>query len=431
MPERKARLQAVAESRESERLTEVAPGMKEDLLLKDVREATFRANPNYELVLFDRLPPQQQVLLSDLQKDPDIYGIMRPRQSSGLAVKSVCRDTALLYFTLQQPGRLPSYIKASFGEKCNQAIAELVLDGVLEIERNGEGEAGIFVCGLDAYELLYEARSPITAQGKLARLSIEALQYAQALEIDDVGKLSARMYFYNRLPASPQWLRHLPTPEAVAIYLGIHVGGPNQRALHQNWSSVSPSPRHEGWRMWRPRHEERRSTKSRITYKLYVSPACEYLREALGAVLDVLAFASVTRLKAGLDVYGLLRPDKIVAYFETFERLQDAANRLQDKLAGCPVHGVPFTAEIAGDGLLSWGMDPPRGQQVLAWQERESWRLWLTNRLSAALLTAKAAQSMTVAPWQFAMQRLELEGVNTASWTPTPAIWEEIWSRKE
>lgn len=399
--------------------------MRKDTVLKDIMGARFRANPSYELVPFDHLHPEQQVLLTDLQKDPDLYGILQPHQPIGLSIKSVCRDTALLYFSLQHPSELPAYVKDSLGKSCNQAIAQLVLDSVLEIEGERGRGVGEFVCGSDAYELLYEAKRPIIGQGKLAQLSIEALQYAQTLEIDDITKLSARLYFYNRLPASPEWLRCLPTPEAVAVYLGIQEGGSNLRLLRQNWSSISLSPPYNRWHIWQSPHGERRSARPRITYKLYVSPICEFLSETFGAILDVLTSTQAMSFKVGFDVYGLLRPDKIVAYFGTFEQLQDTVCHLQGKLAGCPAHGVPFTAEIFGNGLLSWGMDPPRDQQVLVRQQRESWRLWLTNRLAAALLAAKASQSAIIPPWQFAMERLELEGVNTISWTPAQTIWEE------
>jgi hypothetical protein len=396
-------------------------------LLKDITGATFRANPDYELVLFDRLPPEQQVLLANLQKDSDLYGILCPRQASGLGVKSVGKDTALLYFTLQQPDVLPAYLRAQFGEECNQAIAELVLDGVLEIEQGAE-KGGTFVSGSDAYGLLYEERESANAPGVLARLSIEALKYAQALEIDDISKLSARMYFYNRVPASPDWVRRLPTREAVAKHLGIHQGGPNWHILRQDWSEVPLTlPYAAGWRMWQGRHRDLKLASPRITYKLYVSPACESASDVFAETLQVLTQVKASKFKIGEDVYGLLRPDKIVAYFASFEELQDAAWRLRDKLGGCSAHGVPFTAELAANGLLSWGMDPPHEQQVLLWQERQSWRLWLTNRLAVALISAKGKQSGTIEPWQFAMQRLELEGVDTATWTPKIDVLEEDW----
>src|SRR5436305_14600452 len=118
--------------------------------LREIQDASFRANPDYELVLFDRLPSDEQEVLRDLEKDRDFYGILRPRHQPGLSIKSVCQETALLFLTLQTPGRLPTYVQTRFGEQCNQAVAELVLDGVLEVE-----SSGTFVSGSHAYDLIY------------------------------------------------------------------------------------------------------------------------------------------------------------------------------------------------------------------------------------------------------------------------------------
>ena len=62
------------------------PGLRESLddqikdgtveLLSSTRR--FRANPNYELVLYDRLPAEEQESFAELQKDPNSYGILRP-----------------------------------------------------------------------------------------------------------------------------------------------------------------------------------------------------------------------------------------------------------------------------------------------------------------------------------------------------------------
>jgi hypothetical protein len=91
---------------------------------------------------------------------------------------------------------------------------------------------------------------------------------------------------------------------------------------------------------------------------------------------------------------------------------------LRQKLAGMPAHGVPFSAEIAGDGLLSWGIDPPIEEQSFDVQGGESWRLWVANRLAMALLNAKSGRSVKVEPWQFALERLRLDGVDTETWIP-------------
>jgi hypothetical protein len=383
-----------------------------------VSAARFRANPRYELVLFDRLPSDQQAVLTDLRADPDFYGILRPRDSSGLAIKSVCRDTALLYLTLQEPGALPGYVAANRSPDTNQSIAEMVLDGVLEIMRSVDGA---FVSGAEAYSLLYTDRQLDCAVGKLARLSTDALRYGQALEIEDAGKLSARLYFYNRDPASPRWLRDLPNEDAVLEWMGLTVGSPLWRRLRLTWSEVPASERSEGWRVWHRRNSQSRSAQT--YFKLYVSPLAKTIPEAFARTLEMLSASHALRFKIGRDVYGLLRPDKLVAYFPTFEAVAEASESLRAVLHDCPAHGVPFTAELTDDGMLSWGMDPPRDQHLLGWQEFESWRLWLTNRLATSLIAARAAKTGPIEPWRFAMERIALEGINTATWTPSLAIW--------
>lgn len=382
----------------------------------NIATATLRANANYELVLFDRLSPEQQHLLCDLQRDPTFFGILRPRAPSLFGIKSICRDTALLYYTLQTPGPAPTYLDALFGDRINQALAELVLDGVLEIEQDDR-----FVSGPDAYTLLYEAAAPTIGHGATARLSLAALRYAQALELDSVNTIAARLYFYNRQPASAQWRRMFGSSAAVATYLGLETGT-LQRTLHRAWSSTTMPTTNDGWFAWHAR-SPRPVPADASSYKLYISPHCNALRDTFQAVVETLTAQQVPAFKIGKDMYGLLRPDKIVAYFWSFEALSEAAEQLRLRLDGVPAQGVPFTADLGGDGLLSWGIDPPRSEQLLSWQERESWRSWITNRLAGALLAAKTATLGTVEPWQFALERLRLDGVDTSSWTPAETLW--------
>ena len=44
-----------------------------------------------------------------------------------------------------------------------------------------------------------------------------------------------------------------------------------------------------------------------------------------------------------------------------------------------------YPAEISGDGLLSWGLDPPK-RGALSGQHGSSWREWICRRLAAALV---------------------------------------------
>lgn len=384
--------------------------------MQSILRRDFRASPRYELVLFDRLSPGERETLAELRKDPSFYGVLRPREASaGLGFKSVDRDTALLFLTLREPGPLPGYVTEMLGAAAPRTVARLVADGVLEI---GEGDG--FVSGAAALALVGgEGEAREDGGGRLAVLSRAALRYAQALAFDDPLRLSWRIYGFNRLPLTPSWQRRLPSPEAVERHLGLEAGGRNRPALDRSWQ---PGKRGEFWLTWHARAGRLESgTRGEAVYKLYVSPAPEALEEGFGEILEALSASRAQQFKVGADAAGLLRPDKIVAYFPDFDRLSEAAGRLGDRLAGLPPHGVPFTAEIAGGGLLSWGADPPAAERSPLLGGWESWRLWLTNRLAVALVAARSEGASE--PWRFALDRVRLEGVDTETWTPGALLW--------
>jgi hypothetical protein len=384
--------------------------------LRDIRTATFRANPAYELVLFDRLPAAEQTALANLQQDPELYGLLRPR-GPGLSLKSACRETALLFFTLQTPGPLPAYVTTRLGAGGNEAIARLVLDRILEIDCTGT-----FVSGADAHRLIYAEAAEVTTGGALARLSLEAVRYGQGLDLPDSTQLSSRLYCYNRLPASPAWKRRFPSAEALAEYLEIHPAGRNRPVLQTYWNSPPPAPDNPGWHHCTSAQAGTARIGSR-SFKLYVSPHGDHLREAFTATLEVLTAVRAPSFKIGRDLSGVLRPDKLVAYFDRLEAVHEAGERLLRRLEGMPAQGVPFTAALDEAGLLSWGTDPPHGEHLLAWQG-PSWRRWITDRLAVALLSAKATAPATLEPWQFALDRLRLEGIDTTTWTPATTLWD-------
>ena len=159
-------------------------------------------------------------------------------------------------------------------------------------------------------------------------------------------------------------------------------------------------------------------------FKLYVSPTTDTLPDAVRAVATALADApGVLGFKVGRTVDGVARPDKMVAYFASLDELHGGADRVRDEAAGCRPHGVPFTAGVTDDGLLSWAMDPPRGPAGTSHHATPaSWRTWVSMRLADYLLDARArdAQGAGGEPWQVALARLQLDGVDTASWVPGP-----------
>ena len=389
-------------------------------MTKSLKDFQLRANPEYELVLFDRLSDSQQQMLEGLKGDPDCYGILRPRTAGNLSIKAASRDAALLFFTLQNPGPLPRYVEQTLGDQCDCTIAQMVLDGILEIEADGA-----MLSGPAAHSYICDDSAQPEKENFLAALSRRALQYAETLDLPDASTLSMRLYNYNRVPASPRWWRLLPDQAAVERHLGIQ----NSDGKLTNWSRIDQGPNKTPWLAWQSHRRRPDQSHSAAAYKLYVSPACSALREAFQAVLAVADSSAAYHFKVGSDVYGLLRPDKIVLYFNHFAELQETADQLMQRLSNCPVHGVPFTAELDGGGLLSWGVDPPAEKQTVPWLEQQSWRLWIANRLATALLVARNSSNRDLPPWRFAMERLRLEGVETDTWTPSRTLaWAESGS---
>lgn len=383
----------------------------------DLLGYSFRSNPAYELVLYDRLPTGERLQLDELRSDPDFYGVLRPREGAQeLGIKAVDRETALLFLTLRDAGRLPSYVGIVLGSETVRTIARLVADGVLEVEIEG-----VFVSGAAVFSGARE--SPGRGRGRLATLAVEALRYGQALAVDDPLLLSFRLYGYNRRPLTPNWKRRLASPGAVEKHLGIASGGRNRGSLDRFWTPFPPS---EAWLSWGSRFPQPSFQEGRVTWKLYVSPAPEALADCFGAILDALAAAGAPSFKIGAGAPGLLRADKLVAYFPSFDRLGAAAAAIASRLDGIPAQGVPFTSEIGGDGLLSWGVDPPEGGSSTSRGGGESWRLWLTHRLARALLAARISGGEGTEPWRFALERLRLEGVDTETWTPGALLGWEI-----
>jgi len=381
--------------------------------LKSITDYTFRTNPEYQPVPFDRLAPEQRETLRHLASDPDFYGLLIPRKGNWYNIRAVSRGTALLLLTLTDPGRVPAYARRRPEDQCNLMLARLVLDGLLEISREGR-----FVSGSEAYDLIYDESPSNNGQGFLTRLAQEALEYAQALDIEDTGLLSARLYFYNRVPLSPVWERRFPARETVARYLDLENRGANRRSLGNRWVEMKPTSPLDAWFRWEARCTRASQTELRQTYKLYLSPKPEFVREAFRALVHVLADVRAQYFKIANDAVGLLRPDKLVIYFWNLDSLNEAAARIAKRLTGCPVQGVPFTAGISQDGLLSWGLDRAQENSPVTSREWESWRLWTTNRLATALLAARRAKTNGIEPWRFATERLRLEGVDTNTWTP-------------
>lgn len=383
-----------------------------------IGEAVLRSNPGYELVLLDRLEPHERERIAeeaDGRHAP--YGLLRPTPDSGLEPRVVSTDTALLFMTLAVPGPCPEYVRTGLGDSLPSSLGRLVLDGILEVEVDGA-----FWSGAAGWAPLASTGRETGRGGRTAELSEEALRYGQALVTlasVPVELLATRLYMYGRQPVTPA-LRRQTTSQAIV--------GDASSVLRQAWIESRPTSSDSPWRSWQPRRLTVRAPRSSVSFKLYVSPTAATLPAAVVAVATALAdVPGVTGFKVGRTVDGVARPDKMVAYFSGLEELYEGARRVRDQAGDCRPHGVPFTAGVTDDGLLSWAIDPPHRSTDRA--ARSSWRTWVTMRLAEYLLDARVGGVAsddwnTGEAWQVALARLSLDGVDTASWVPDPGLFD-------
>jgi len=245
------------------------------------------------------------------------------------------------------------------------------------------------------------------ATGRLAQLSLTGLKHAQALESPSVAATAARLYAWNRMPASA-WRRVAAEPALLAARATGAAG--------TTWIQVLPGPPVAPWCIWRPSRDPIEPAGRH--WKVYVSPHPLQLAEAVAAAMAACAGLPVISLKYGADAQGMLRPDKLVVHLATPEAVHLLADRLLAALDGCPVHGVPYTAELGGDGLISWGCDPPAGSSAA--EIGPSWRTWVTRLLAEGLTGERRPGAES---WERSLNDIECAGVDPSTWAPKPWLW--------
>ena len=360
-----------------------------------------RANPAYRAVAWNRLPFDPG---RPSAPDADSYGLLMPREGSDLPVVAIDRDTALLFLSLQETGPAPDYMFAMDAAEADRVLRRLLYDSILELDWIGR-----FVSGPEACASLSAGRE--AGGGSIAKLSVEALSYGAALSSANATTLAQKLYTYNRRPRTPALRSRLPDRAACLAFLGLGHAHDTASAVNRFWSRGDDN---SPWVVFARRHQPERQ-RSEQSCKLYIGLALEELPACLPPLAAELGRSRALQFKIGAELDGLLRPDKLVAYFPSKDALLATAQALRSIVAKRTVQAVPFTAEIETGGALSWGVDPAN-----AWfGERVSWRQWICEKLAVALIAARSGITETVAPWQFALERLELEGVDTRTFMPT------------
>ncbi len=221
---------------------------------------------------------------------------------------------------------------------------------------------------------------------------------------EDPGVVAQWLYRFGTVPRGPAIDRDFGPDDDPMAVLGLTVGGAARRRLEAAYEATSLA----GWYSF-----ARTTARVQLSAacKLYVSPRPEALADAFPRIADELVRSGVRSFKVGRGIEGLLRPDKIVAYFDDRAHMEAVAGALDRSLWGCPAQGVPFSTEAGGNGLLSSGVDPPPGTSVT------SWRSWVTKRLAASLTARRATPCED--PVAAALADLRLAGVDPERWLPS------------
>lgn len=228
--------------------------------------------------------------------------------------------------------------------------------------------------------------------GVPGRLALKALRYAAALPPLEPAIFADRLYRYHTLPRSS---------------LGNEHADLARLAVLGDWRINTP----DAW----PWVHLTRGTRSDARWKLYLSPRPDQLVECVRLALPILSGHGARSVKIGRNPEALLRPDRCLVYFDRHESLIGASNALQAALRDFMGLGVPFTAPVGTGHLLSWAVDPlPTGKRQL------SWRQWVTMELGAALYQCSTSPETSGDAVEFALLRLEANGVDLARFTVPP-----------
>ena len=379
----------------------------------------FRQGPLYKLVEWNLLSQYQRVLLSGLHDEAEIYGVFEPVSiSAELTFKVAYREVVMLYMHLQHFDKLPHYFIVSGTQNSNEVLARLLLDNIIEIEWAGNYVSGPLALPAIYGEAIFEEDK---IPDHLSELSLKAIYYVWMLNETDLRSVSNRLYTFNTIPWDVSEKVAFKNKHTVKGFLFSKTDTSFTEAMEKQWKAF---PDHDTnyWLSWdRSFTAKKIQRNSKYTYKLYISPLVNDLPEVFKRFIPVISASDAFHFKAGATIEGILRPDKLVAYFYTFEALMQTTAILQQELSDFHAHGVPFSAQSDANGLLSHGADPP-STDVLHSIEGGSWRTKIADQLALAILQAKKQQLNWQQTISFIRAVLLTAGIDSNHWMESRSV---------
>jgi len=383
--------------------------MKLNFLINSV----LRSNPSFELIESGRLNRLEQDALAGLLDNPDIFGVFRQKKINKISsTKLAYKEVALLFYSLQKPGELPLYFKTEYNDTVNTTLAKLILEGVFEISFNGE-----FLSGTAATSVIYKSQSVHKNKelSFLSRLSMDALNYAAYFNNANTGEIASRLYCYNTVPGSLFEGNAFSSVNKTREFLKIGKQDTLSHQLAGNWEMTETSGNYS-WLAWQRSKEIALKPANKKIYKLYISPAPSALPVVFERSIPILTASGSFSFKIGIGAHGLLRPDKFVAYFHSYDDLINCSFSLMDQLDEFQPQGVPFTAQLDNKGILSWGRDPAN-EDILKDYEGGSWRAQITEKIALVIAEAKSQNLTRNEVIEYALNKISLDGIDTVTWS--------------
>ena len=328
--------------------------------------------------------------------------IARPRRGLTAPERHLTLNEVALLSALKSPRALPRALHDQVRD-CDRVLAQLVLDGLVEVRRGGR-----FLSGVAALEIVEGVRD---GNGKeTSGISELALQYALAVRHLKPDIVAERLYAFNSLPRKRSQHRN-PAAEFSA-HTGIDVSSPSPMIGGREWA-IQSSP---GWLYFR------RGNSPGRPFKIYLCPRPKDVPNVIPGFAEVLGRARGSVFKIAFPSDSLVRADKIVAYLPTFEALQRALTDLVSLSLDAPVQAVPFSAPVPRAPLLSWGVDPPN----LDTHKASSWRSWVTRQVAECVHNVPATGTPAEA-LDHLKTALQLRDIDPVNWLPLQQLLSRKW----
>jgi len=369
--------------------------------------AEFRTVPGLKLIPYNRLESGWNSNFADEILFKDGFGVAMISSNEVQAVE-IDEVSALLLFVMQQSGVLPDFVIEEGDHRAQLRVFDLIHAGVLELKLNGKHYTKNSALQLLRDKDRVPPNSNLRENGscnrlKLCQLSLNAVTSAIDSNESDVQVIQGILYRSNTIPIS----RKLKIQFEDGAYEFSNL------ISKHFWTEASS----DGWFHYYPSH--RGSREFDYQAKMYVSPSPADFTKTLRIVADVFSEHDGVSFKIGSGIAGLVRPDKIVAYFTDKDTLIEVVQKAIPKLQHITAQGVPFTAQCTSDGLLSWGVDPHCNNEQ-GETERKSWRQWVVEKIAESLASMDHTYRnlSTSEIINIILDRLELEGVDLNSFGP-------------